>query len=54
MVMLYRDPNGEKIFVSISVNSCGSAKNELADNNELRKRVAELELTLAQIKVKDN
>ena len=54
MVMLYKDPNGEKIFVSISVNSCGSGKGDSSDGielNMLKKRVNELEHELAQIKV---
>ena len=58
MVMLYKDPNGEKIFASASASSWSSSarrKSEQVDDTELstlRKRVTELELTLTQIRVK--
>ena len=60
MVALYKDPDGEKIFSSSAngrssictwTNGNGAEGEQTAEISSLRKRVTELELTLAKMKV---
>lgn len=64
MITLYKDPAGDNIFTSTTgkntwtggggVAGNGNSQEEAAEISTLRKRVTELEQTLAQMKVQHN